>query len=1355
MKDTGFPGLIADRYALEEVIGRGGMAAVARVVDRSTGARVALKRMSQGQSETQTERAQILFEREYRTLSQLVHPRIVAVFDYGRDGDVPFYTMELLDGGDLSEQAPVPWRRACEVGRDVCAALSLVHARAMVYRDLSLRNVRCTSDGKAKLLDFGAMAPVGSAKFAVCTPSVAAPEVVNMQALGPRTDLYALGATLYQALTGKPAYGANSFRQLELLWKHSPAPPSTLVRDIPEALDGLVMDLLQLDPNLRPVSAAEVGERLRAIAGLEDEGQAATAQAYLTTPTLMGRDGELARVQRRLQRLAAGGRGGAMALRGHAGTGRSRLLDACVLQGKLDGHLVLRVTGDDGQGAGHDAARAIAQQLLVATPTHAIEAADAHWQVLCQLLPGLAQHAENREVGELDAQTLQALAVRTLRDWLLEVAARQPLVLAVDDVERLDGDSRNLIALLAEEARRTPLLMLVARNAGSRSDCAALELLDGASRAVLVKPLSLEQSAALAASLFGEAPNLQTLVQHLHGVSEGNPRNFMLLAQHLVDQGIVEHRDGVWVLPRTLQDTGAPASMADALRAEVDALPPGARSLGAALSLTDPLRFEFDECVQLGGDATALSQLLEASVLIPVGSAYRLSPAGWASFLLEGQSEQDARTLHGRLAAILWARGDGVRAARHYLEAGEDRTAVERLAEHSAKSSAITNVDPEAYVRYLDGLPEDWMDVCSRVLEKAVGHPRERPLAYAIRQRLAGIISTAALDSRGHNVALSRLLAAEAGLDLYEAMADEADVGKRLQAAIGGAMQRHAARPEDAQVCEPIAAIRLLASTTIAAIGNISNAFQFAEWEELPSLAPLTPLSPAIAVVHRLAEGFDARRRGQYLQAIAIYEDVLDRIAPPKEVGLDQTYVVGIQAGIHSLLGLMEASLGRAAWAVHAEGVRDNPIHATNATRIESLAALWQGDAVQHARLEHALERLRLEQRREQPYEPVMLVWRFLAHAVSEDLTGVGQALRGFERLAAGAEGWKALLCWGRGEYERVRGDQAAALGHLDEALQVIQPGRHQLWPHVASSRLLVLCALGRHTQALSEGKAQLDQALAHGLGLLANGIRMSVALAAARAGDAETAQTQVAAFLAESETHQLTGLNQGLAHEAAASVAVYLRDADAFQRHAPACREVYLKHPNRALSAKYQRLMRAGRRAGLVDSGEVGQHEVEADPVVTQFASILDTCTDPQEGVLRSMDFIVEQCEADGAHLFVVKDGPPELRAQVGSHALPDAVKASAARSLEEELEDADATGEDTGATALGTCVAQPGSEDYRQLLLGHYGRQGFVVSGLLVLSKPVRELSRGPQLAEHLSRFIEAAQRADSMEFSAAGSC
>jgi serine/threonine protein kinase len=144
-----------------------------------------------------------------------------------------------------------------------------LHSRRLVHRDVSPRNVRCTRDGHAKLIDFGAMVPMGIGGQLVGTPPFVAPEVVHGSTLDARCDLYSLGATFYFALTGRLAYPAQNFNQLLESWSNKPVRPSQIVADIPAALDQLVISLISLEPARRPRSAFEVMQRMAAIAGIQ------------------------------------------------------------------------------------------------------------------------------------------------------------------------------------------------------------------------------------------------------------------------------------------------------------------------------------------------------------------------------------------------------------------------------------------------------------------------------------------------------------------------------------------------------------------------------------------------------------------------------------------------------------------------------------------------------------------------------------------------------------------------------------------------------------------------------------------------------------------------------------------------------------------------------------------------------------------------------------------------------------------------------------------------------------------------------------------------------------------------------
>jgi len=146
---------IADRYRVQGRLGRGGIAEVYHVVDEVTHRELALKMLLQEAS--QKPHLAGLFEREFHTLAQLAHPRIIEVYDYGFHLDRAYYTMELLDGADLKKLAPIDWKKACSLLRDVALSLALLHSRRLIHRDISARNVRCDRNGRAKLIDFGAL----------------------------------------------------------------------------------------------------------------------------------------------------------------------------------------------------------------------------------------------------------------------------------------------------------------------------------------------------------------------------------------------------------------------------------------------------------------------------------------------------------------------------------------------------------------------------------------------------------------------------------------------------------------------------------------------------------------------------------------------------------------------------------------------------------------------------------------------------------------------------------------------------------------------------------------------------------------------------------------------------------------------------------------------------------------------------------------------------------------------------------------------------------------------------------------------------------------------------------------------
>ncbi len=1294
------------RYVLVGELGRGGMATVHSALDEATGKQVAFKRLSLRDHEESSQRAREYFEREYHTLIQLAHPRIVTAFDYGLDGEQPYYTMELLDGGDLLELSPLPWQQACSVGRDICSALSLVHSRRMVYRDLSPRNVRCTANGKAKLLDFGAMAPMGPAPLAICTPAVASPEVVYRLPLDGRSDLYALGAMLYFTLVGRNAYPARAFNQLPTLWQEQPPLPSELVASIPPALDTLVMDLLQLDPQLRPASAAEVSERLSAIASLQADEQLLFAQAYLTTPMLVGREREQRKVASILERLKARNKGSALLVRGIPGMGRSRFLDDCVLSAKLAGLTVVRALAGSASGEPGALAVSIAQQL--------------------------------RETfsDELTASTPALSDPTAMRSFILQVAQRSPLMLAVDDFERLDAAGRALVALLAHEAASHPLVIVATTSSDRSADTDAARLLTGAWKELTLKPLELEQTRSLLISMFGDVPHLSALVQRLHAVTLGNPQALVLLAQHLLDRGIVRYSGGVWVLPQAIDANELPETLAQAFRLAALALSDDAGSLARAFGQCPDQAFTAEDCVALceHGDwprtFRSLDQLLAASVLMLSGSTYVLSVKAWAEPI---RGELDAG-LELRLSRLFEARGDGLRAARHLFRIDQHAQGVDVLVRFCKRSYEQTSTSSEAYVRLISGLPHDWREIFDQGAELCMKHGRPAADWLAIQMRASSLYSQTDSSSNGRLVALAQRIARDAGLDVYAALDPALPAGDRLMQALGAAGARYAQTAEHDRMLDPKSAIGALARGVLTYIGNFSRSLDVAEWRQMPGLAPLAPLSPGVAVVERLGRGFDARVTGHFEQACAIYRETLELIAGTNGGGLDPTFVESMRAALPSIVGMMEAGLGLASSERHADEVAKFPLYQGSALSIRMIHRLWLGDIAGASALARQSELVRLEQSRAQTGDALSILWALQAHAISDDLTHTRQYLEAAERLASKMHTWQPIAAWARGEYERIRGDHAAALAALDSALEQLPEAAHQVWPFAAGARVRVLCDLQRFEEAREAGERYLAAADAQGLGYVSNYIRMPLALAAAKLGDASAAWSHVHNAIARFEALGTRGINIGLAYETAARVAACLSNHTELERYAALCRESFLAFPNAALAAKYQRLSRAT-RLRRTDSAAVSGESLSL-MARSQIESMLQTCGTSQERVQCALQLLVRETGAEGGALYGFTDSMLALRAHTEEGALPPEVECEAQRYAHAELNEAESETEigtdesvasldssagghiSVGQSAIGKAWAGPQGRYYGPVLLHHKSSDGFVASGLVVLA-------------------------------------
>jgi eukaryotic-like serine/threonine-protein kinase len=267
-------------YTLDEKIGEGGMGVVYRARHALLRRPAAIKLLRADKiSETTLRR----FESEVQQLSRLTHPNTVVVLDYGHNTDGHFYyVMEYLDGMDLeslvARHGPQPAARVVHILIQVCGSLEEAHAAGLIHRDIKPANVilcqRGLAPDVAKVVDFGLVKEIaaedeaGESGILAGTPAYMAPEVVTDAArVGPRSDLYSLGALAYFLLTGKPVFTGKTL--VHVCAQHAtepPIPPSRWSGDaIPGDLEALVLACLAKRPDDRPASARDLRLALAAL----------------------------------------------------------------------------------------------------------------------------------------------------------------------------------------------------------------------------------------------------------------------------------------------------------------------------------------------------------------------------------------------------------------------------------------------------------------------------------------------------------------------------------------------------------------------------------------------------------------------------------------------------------------------------------------------------------------------------------------------------------------------------------------------------------------------------------------------------------------------------------------------------------------------------------------------------------------------------------------------------------------------------------------------------------------------------------------------------------------------------------
>ena len=640
------------RYQVERTLGEGGKGIVSMCRDTGLGRRVAIKLIKE---EVMDPDSQARFEREVQSMAQLLHPNVVTIFDIGQENGRYYLVLELMEGGSVEEmissaaQGRLDVPAVMRIAQDTVRGLAHAHSHGILHRDVKPGNIWMTGEGLAKLGDFGLAYLGGNVRLTragmmVGTVAYMAPEVALGRQADERSDLYMLGASLYEMVTGRvPFQGDDPVRIIFSHINDLPLSPQRLVPGLPPGLETLIIRLLAKDPEQRPGNASAVLTALEAVGAEPDHpgasealrrtsshagmpGQPPTPEPRWAQP-LVGRDRERDSL-RSLLDAAMQGQGGLVFITGEAGIGKTRLAGEIRSYARGRGCQWLEGRFEkEGSIPLQPYVEAVRAYLRTAPAGSITNLVGPYATELASAIPDIATAlAPTPPVSDLvedDPETARQRHLEAMCHLFVGIAGQAPLVLFLDDFQW--APSMDVLRALAQQAPGQPMLIIGAYRDSELRDKPTLSRTvlamnrDRLFQAIPLSRLNRGEAGHMIAQALGQAAT-EELANQVYQRTEGNPFFLEELVRYLVESGALTLAEQGWDL-RDTSELQMPDSVKVVVEERLEHLQEATRRALAmasligqefALSLLQEVTgVEEDDLVDI------VDQAVEARVLVP------------------------------------------------------------------------------------------------------------------------------------------------------------------------------------------------------------------------------------------------------------------------------------------------------------------------------------------------------------------------------------------------------------------------------------------------------------------------------------------------------------------------------------------------------------------------------------------------------------------------------------------------------------------------------------------------------------------------------------------------------------------
>jgi class 3 adenylate cyclase len=589
------------RYEVVRFLGEGGRKRVYLARDTRLHREVALAVIK---LEGLDEAAAVRAHREADAMARLGdHPNVVTIHDIGEEQGRLYVVSQFMAGGDLSTVLGQAGGRMAidevvRVVREISRALEYAHGAGIIHRDIKPANVWLAPDGTAKLGDFGLATDLGRSRLTVegammGTVAYMSPEVGFGRPADARSDIYSLGALLYELLCGAPPFdGDDAAAVIAQHVNTPPTAPSAQRTDVPHQLERVVLRMLAKAPEGRPQTAAEVREALDAIAAAAAKGitqEEVAALDGLTDGDFVGREAEVADLRAAVD-AAVSGRGRIVMISGEAGVGKSRLAAETATYANLRGAQVLigRALEDEGAPAFWpwiQVIRAYVQERdgEELAPLLGSGAAD-----IAQVVPEVRSHLPDLpEPPIAEPEQARFRLFDAVARLLANASRAKPLIVVLEDLHWADKPSLMLLQFVARSVPEMRVLLVgTVRDAELEDDHPVAELLGDVARArgssrVRLTGLSRDEAREMIEAIARqklESPDERGLVRAIFEESNGNPYFVEEIVRHLVESGTIYRRGGRWASDaKRVEDLGIPAGIGEIISQRLARLPAGCR----------------------------------------------------------------------------------------------------------------------------------------------------------------------------------------------------------------------------------------------------------------------------------------------------------------------------------------------------------------------------------------------------------------------------------------------------------------------------------------------------------------------------------------------------------------------------------------------------------------------------------------------------------------------------------------------------------------------------------------------------------------------------------------------------------